>query len=55
MHGIEAQRWDDRAQLTPEQQQIRKALLQRPLEKWSEEHVQDWVGVIGLSAAPSML
>jgi hypothetical protein len=35
---------------TPEQHQTRSALLELPMQDWSEEHVQEWIGVIGLPA-----
>jgi hypothetical protein len=37
-----------RASTTPEQQEARAALLARPLPDWSQEQVQEWIGVIGL-------
>eukprot|EP01047_Picozoa_sp_COSAG01_P050330 COSAG01_NODE_5078_length_4502_cov_6.740177_1_plen_401_part_10 len=39
-----------RTSTTPEQQAARAALLARPMQDWSEEQVQEWIGVIGLPA-----
>jgi hypothetical protein len=36
--------------VTPEQHDARAALLARPIQDWTEEQVQEWIGVIGLPA-----
>jgi hypothetical protein len=36
-------------QTTPEQQQARKVLLEHGVSNWSEEQVQDWIGLLGLT------
>ena len=37
-------------QTTPEQQQARNTLLECGISKWSEEQVQEWIGLLGLTA-----
>ena len=37
-----------RTQTTPAQKQARTELLAHPIESWSEEQVQEWIGLIGL-------
>ena len=37
------------AQTTPEQQQARNTLLEHGISNWSEEQVQEWIGVLGLT------